>query len=206
MKKNLTIIFLTTIFVLATSIVALAQDATFNATRTFLFDPDNNGGVSADWIDGIGERDFNGRTNFGLRLEKVDAPDAAGVILRGLRNVEIQAGDLLGFDYLIGTPCTGGSPRFNVDYRLPDGSPAFSFVGGCGNDNEQTPASTPGWNRVRFDLQDPGEAFPVIPVGSTIDDISLVVDELGQYNVDNIRFRTEVADRPGRSNTVSPSY
>jgi len=154
----------------------------------------------------FGQRDFNGRTNFGLRLEKVDDPDAAGVILRGLRNVRIRNGDLLGFDYLIGTPCTGGSPRFNVDYTLPDGSPAFSFVGGCGNDSEQTPASTPGWNRVRFNLQDPGEAFPVIPAGSTIDAISLIVDELGQYNLDNIRFRNEVADRPGRSNPVSANY
>ncbi len=184
----------------------MAQDPVFNATRTFLFDPDNNGGVSADWIDGIGERDFNGRTNFGLRLEKVDAPDSAGVILRGLRNVVVQTGDLLGFDYLIGSPCMGGSPRFNVDYTLADGTPGFSFVGGCGNDNEQTPTSTPGWTRVRFGLQDPGEAFPIIPAGATIESISLIVDELGQYNLDNIRFRNEVADRPGRSNTVPAGY
>jgi len=184
---------------------ASAQSAKFSASRTFEFDPDKTGGAVAYWSNGIGETDGSGNTNFGLELEKnvpLTANVSAGAVLESLKGVVVANGDMFGYDMTNTSPSTGSGPRFNVYYTLPDGTSAFSFVGGA-NNATKTAACQPGWTRFRLGLQTPGQAFPPIPAGSTLQFVLLIVDEPGHYTMDNIFFRDQVAGKPGSSVTTS---
>ena len=184
--------------------VAFGQSDKFNASRTFNFDPDHTGGVNAFWANGVGLADTSGNTTFGLHLEKTVATSAnasAGAVLDGLKGVVVQAGDTLGYDMRNDSTCASG-PRFNVSYTLPDGTSGFSFVGGCNNSTKAPACQNPtNWTRNRLSLQDPSQAFPIIPAGSTIQSVVLIIDEQGTYNMDNINFRDQVATKPGTSST-----
>jgi hypothetical protein len=202
MKKSLILTTFATMFVLATAIAGFAQNPNFTASRTFEFDPDKTGGAVAGWKKGIGETDANCQTDFGLQLEK-NVPTSeivsAGDVLNGLKGVVVQAGDTLGYDIKNGSPCLAGSPRFNVSYTLPDGSSGFSFVGGCANGTQIVSPQNPNWKRVTFGLQNPLQAFTVIPPGATLQSVVLIVDDQGKYTLDNIQFRQQYADKPGSS-------
>jgi hypothetical protein len=118
----------------------------------------------------------------GLLLSKNGpTPDcsSAGAQIRGVKGTMVTATFALGYDYRNGGHCGGGAPRFNVSYTLPDGSDGFSFVGGCANDSTPTPAPQDPlqWSRVRFETSNPAESFPVIPAGSRIESITLILDE-----------------------------
>ena len=181
---------------LAASTIAFSQNPNFNASRTFEFDPGETRGVYAKWLKDIGLPDSNGNKNFGLRLEKnvatsVDA--GAGVVLNGLNNVFVFGGDTLGYDIRNDSPCTGGAPRFNVIWSLPDGTEGFSFVGGCANDNERFPVAA-GWTRVRFELRAGRSISREFAIGAELEQVVLLVDEQGKYTLDNIEFRTQIAD------------
>lgn len=193
----------TAVLIALFAVGGFAQGNRFNATDTFEFDPENLGGVNAFWEDGIGLPDYSCRTSFGLRLRKnrpAEDPVAAGAILRGLRGEVVDSEDVLGYDIRNNSPCTAGSPRFNVSYTLPDGTNGFSFVGGCANDDERHAAPQGrNWTRVTFNLQDPNEAFPVIPTGAQIEAVALIIDEPGRYTIDNIQFSGQFADKPGAS-------
>jgi hypothetical protein len=125
--------------------------------------------VTAAWLGGMGLPDNGGpnsnpldpRDNpnkrdphLGLLLSK-NGPtadcSAAGARIRGVRGIVVTPTFELGYDYRDGGHCGAGAPRFNVSYRLPDGSDGFSFVGGCANDST--------------------------PPGSRIESITLIVDE-----------------------------
>jgi hypothetical protein len=203
MKATLKFTILTVLLICAASVAALAQNARFNASQTFEFDPENIGGVDAEWKQGIGLADRTGNKNFGLQLTRTaptSAPVSAGVFLTGLNNVVVLSGDVFGYDIRNDSPCGGGSPRFNVSYMLPDGSEGFSFVGGCVNGTKTPAPQNPlNWTRVTFDLQNPAQTFPVIPIGAMLQSVALIVDETGVYTIDNIRFRDQFADRPGAS-------
>lgn len=195
MKK----LFFASIAVLALCSFAAAQNPNFNASRTFEFDPDKIGGAVAYWKNGIGETDSNCKSNFGLQLEKNAALSdvvSAGAVLNGLNGVVVLAGDTLGYDLKNGSPCEAGSPRFNVSYTLPNGMSGFSFVGGCANGTHSA-AQNPNWTRVTFNLQNPGQAFPIVPAGATLNSVVLIVDDPGKYTLDNIQFRGFYADKPG---------
>jgi hypothetical protein len=201
MKKTL----LTAFIISAAAIIGFAaSSAKFNASRTFNFDPDHTGGVNAFWANGIGLADTNGNTNFGLHMEKtVDTTvnASAGAVLDGLKGVVVQAGDTLGYDLKNDSTCASG-PRFNVSYTLPDGTSGFSFVGGCNNSTKSPACQNPAnWTRNRLSLQDPSQAFPIIPAGSAIQSVVLIIDEQGTYNLDNINFRDQIATKPGASST-----
>jgi hypothetical protein len=149
--------------------------------------------VTSAWLRGMGLPD-NGSSNVtslnpanrdphrGLLLSKngetTDCSSALARIL-GVVGMLVTADFHLGFDYRNGGHCGAGAPRFNVEYRRPDGTDGFSFVGGCAND--KTPTSAPQdpaqWTRVRFMTSDPTESFPIIPPGSRIRRITLIVDE-----------------------------
>jgi hypothetical protein len=153
--------------------------------------------ITSAWLGGAGLPD-SGRPNttaddlasnadkrdphLGLLLSK-NGPtadcSAAGAEIRGASGIIVTPEFELGYDYRNGGHCGGGAPRFNVSYTLADGSSGFSFVGGCANDS--TPTAAPQdplqWSRVRFQTSDPAESFPVIPVGSRIERISLILDE-----------------------------
>jgi hypothetical protein len=203
MKKSAFLIAMSVAFVFMMSVAAFAQTPNFNASRTFEFDPDRTGDSVAYWKNGIGLSDSTGKTSFGLELEK-NGPTSdvasAGAVLNGLKGVVVQGGDTLGFDITNASPCSGGAPRFNVSYITPLGASAFSFVGGCGNATQApAPQSPLLWKRVTIDLQNPAQAFPVIPPGSILQSVVLIVDEQGKYLLDNIQFRGQYADKPGNS-------
>ena len=192
MKTTITFVLLTIAFVLTASSTVLAEKKfKFQASDTFIYDPFGSGGGFADWINGIGEGDFpNCRTNYGLLLQKnvpTTTEVAVGTVLQGISGAVVTDSDTLGYDIRNDSTCTNGSPRFNVEYTLPDGTEGFSFVGGCANGTITTSPQDPSWSRVTFDLQ--SQAFPAIPVGSTIESVTLIVDEQGTYNLDNIQFR-----------------
>jgi len=192
-------LILASIAVLALCSFAAAQNPNFNASRTFEFDPDKTGGAVAYWKNGIGETDASCKTNFGLQLEKNAALTdnvSAGAVLNGLSGVVVLAGDTLGYDFKTGSPCSVG-PRFNVSWSDGTGN-HFSFVGGCGN-AVPGPGQSPGWQRVAFNLQNPGQSFPVIPPGATLNSVILIVDEPGKYTLDDIEFRGWFVDKPGNS-------
>jgi len=195
-------------FVLASSAAVFAQNANFNASRTFQFDPDHTGEAVAFWKNGIGLSDSSCNTRFGLDLEKNGALSdnvSAGAVLDGLKGVMTSAGDTLGYDISNASPCGAGAPRFNVSYITPLGVSGFSFVGGCSNGTHApAPQSPLLWTRVTMNLQNPGQAFPVIPPGSILQSVVLIVDEPGKYLLDNIEFKFQYADKPGNSGP-SPS-
>ena len=166
----------------------------FNFSRTFEFELVNDGCPEAAWKNKEGRADSKGGSSFGLLLEKncptttVASAGAVGNSVKG------TAASVLGFDLRDDSPCTGGAPRFNL---LTEQN-TFHFVGGCGNDNESTPLGD-GWTRYRFELNDPGETFPIVPPGSTIAQVVVIVDEEGQYRLDNIAVDDLCAEKPGQS-------
>jgi len=196
-----------TLVTLAVSILLMSSAPVFavkkfkvDASDTFVFDPSQVGGGLAQWIDGIGEGDRpNCRSNFGLLLEK-NVPTAevvaVGAVLQDIEGAVVTDEDTLGYDIRNDSPCLAGSPRFNVNYTLPDGTEGFSLVGGCANGTITTSPQDANWNRVTFDLQ--SQAFPAIPVGSVIESVVLIVDDQGSYTLDNIQFRDLYFDGSGK--------
>ena len=175
--------------------IAFAASDSYNASRTFEFDPGHTGCSVAFWQNGIGEADSNGNTNFGLELEKnctLSTNASAGAVLDGISGTVIAPGPSLGYDLKDTSPCGAGAPRFNI--QQTDGT--FHFVGGCAN-GTKTPAPTAGWTRVTFDANNPGQAFPPLTPGVPVANAVLIVDEPGQYTVDNIQVNGLVADKPG---------
>jgi hypothetical protein len=144
--------------------------------------------VTSAWLGGMGLPDNGGPNattpndpHTGLLLSK-NGPTAdcssAGARITGVAGIVTTATSHLGFDYRNGGHCGAGAGRFNVTVK--NGSVQTShFVGGCSNDSTPTPApqDPAQWTRVRFELSNPAEAFPPIPVGSTIVSISILYDE-----------------------------
>jgi hypothetical protein len=192
------------IAMLAFPAVALADPSTnpdFNFSRTFEFDPDHTGCPEAQWENGAGRADSTGNTTFGLVLEKncaITVNASAGAVGNSVRGTIVNAGPSLGWDQSPSSPCGAGAPRFNI--LQEDGS--FHFAGGCAN---ATKTTTPdGWTRVRIDPYNPAQAFPPLNPASGIQDISIIVDEPGQYVVDNIMINGRCAEKPGMSRTCQP--
>jgi len=155
--------------------------------------------VTSAWLRGMGLPD-NGQSNTtlvdvatgtaspsrkdphtGLLLNK-NGPTAdcssAGARIRGAEGLRVgplpHAAFVLGFDYRNSTHCGAGSPRFNVRVR---GSDTTHFVGGCANGVAGPAPQDPAeWTRVRF-ANIAAAAFPPIPADSTIESITLIVDE-----------------------------
>jgi hypothetical protein len=145
--------------------------------------------VTAAWLGGMGLPDNGGANSTsrrdphrGLLLSK-NGPtadcSAAGAEIKGVKGTLVTATFELGFDYRNGGHCGAGGPRFNVSYTLQSGGDGFSFVGGCANDSTSTgaPQDPLQWSRVRFQTSNPAESFPVIPPGSRIQSITLILDE-----------------------------
>jgi hypothetical protein len=181
---------------------AFAQNAKFTASRTFEFDPDKSGTAVAYWDRTAGEADASTNTRFGLRLEKnapINANVAVGAVLDGLKGVTVLAGDTMAYDMKDDSGPPQDGPRFNVSYTLPDGTTGFSFVGGS-NNATKTAGQESGWSRYTLNLQNPAQAFPVVPAGAVLESVVFLVDNPGKYLIDNIGFRTQIAGKPGTSN------
>jgi hypothetical protein len=181
---------------------AFAQNAKFTASRTFEFDPDKSGTAVAYWDRTAGETDASSNTRFGLRLEKnapINANVAVGCVLDSLKGVVVLAGDTMAYDMKDDSGPPQDGPRFNVSYTLPDGTSGFSFVGGSANATK-TAGQEAGWSRYTLNLQNPAQAFPVVPAGAVLESVVFLVDNPGKYLIDNIGFRNQIAGKPGTSN------
>jgi hypothetical protein len=197
------VISLLVVAAFAISGVVFADGGNFNASRTFEFDPDHTGCVSASWNKGTGETDSNCKTNFGLSLAKNCATStnaSAGAVLNGVKGTTVQCGPTFGYDIKDGSGCEAGSPRFNVSYTTPLGASGFSFLGGCANATK-VPLGN-GWTRVTIDPCSPVQAFPPIPPGSTLQSVVLIVDDMGTYTLDNILLNGAYADKPGSAGSL----
>lgn len=200
--KKLTVSSLIAMASLAVAASASAQNAKFTASRTFEFDPDKSGTAVAYWDRNIGETDSSGNTKFGLLLQKnapINASVSVGAVLDGLKGVAVLAGDTMAYDMKDDSGPPQDGPRFNVSYTLPNGTSGFSFVGGSANATK-TAGQQAGWSRYTLNLQNPGQAFPVVPIGATLESVVFIVDNPGSYTIDNIGFRAQVAGKPGASN------
>jgi hypothetical protein len=199
--KKLTLASLAAVASLAAT-SAFAQNAKFTPSRTFEFDPDKSGTAVAYWDRNAGETDASGNTRFGLRLEK-NAPlnqnVSVGCVLDGLKGVAILVGDTMAYDMKDDSGPPQDGPRFNVSYTLPNGTSGFSFVGGSANATK-TAGQEMGWSRYTLNLQNPGQAFPVVPAGAVLESVVFLVDNPGKYLIDNIGFRNQTAGKPGSSN------
>jgi hypothetical protein len=196
MKTKFALTFFAAFLLFAASSAVPAQKLKFDVARPVVFDPNGIGIGFAKWIDGIGEIDSNNQTNFGLLLQKNNPSNdnvSADAELNGFKGIAVKSGDLIGYDIRNDSPCTSGSPRFNVRYKLPDGKRGLSFVGGCTNESNTPSPQDSGWRRLSFDLQN--QSSPAIPAGAVLDSVILVVDEEGTYILDNIMFRGLFVDK-----------
>ena len=145
--------------------------------------------VTAAWLGGMGLPDNGGPSattpgdpHTGLLLSK-NGPTAdcssSGARITGVKGMTVDANFQLGFEYRNGGHCGAGAPRFNVVAQLGSAAETFHFVGGCSNDSTPTPApqDPSQWTRVMFQVTNPAESFPVIPIGSKIVSISILYDE-----------------------------
>ena len=92
-------------------------------------------------------------------------------------------------------------PRFNISWTF-NGISGFSFSGGSNNFTKSASCNA-NWTRHRLDLQNPGQTFPIVPIGAVLQSVVLIVDEPGTYTLDNINFRDQIAAKPGSSSTFS---
>jgi hypothetical protein len=166
------------------------------AAQPGVFDPDNLGNVSAKWIPGEGLPDA-GRADQALVMTKdtvTSENSAAGADIRGAEGLTV-AGDTafdFGFDIREDSHFNAGAPRF--DLWATDG---FHFIGSVptvlGSTVDRKGRT---WYRVRYDAQNPSQAFPPVIPGSQVLSLSLICDEgtdtdvpnAGHYVVDNISF------------------
>jgi hypothetical protein len=160
------------------AISGVAQAGGYKA-RPGVYDPNRAGCPVAEWKTRVGLPD-SGRSSHGLVLQKncsTTTEAAAGATIDGVEGLSAD-GLVLGYD--IRGYCGAGAPRFNVV-----ASDGFHFVGGCAN-GDVVGSPAPGWSTVRFELQDPSSAFPVVDPNATISSITLLSDEEGASIVDNI--------------------
>ena len=145
------------------------------------FDPQRLCDAKPAWIKGIGLFADDDAFAYAFRMHKLCSTDtnaASFGVISGVKGQTLIGPTALGFDFKNANAgfvahCSAGSPRFNV--TMSDGS--FHFVGGCGHGTFTPDVPATGWTRVRFDPQDPNQAFPVVPTNATIASIALVFDK-----------------------------
>ena len=136
------------------------------------FDPERVCDAEAAWVRNIGLTADDDRFAYGFLMHKLcsTATNAAAFgLIAGAQGQTLIGAQALGFDFKnfnggFAAHCTGGAPRFNVS--MSDGT--FHFVGGCGNGTQSLSPAGTGWTRVRFDPQNPAQAFPPVPTNATI--------------------------------------
>jgi hypothetical protein len=103
----------------------------------------------------------------------------------------------LGFDHQVGTHCTNGSPRWDVE--TTDGS-VYAF--GCASGIHQVDLPATGWERITFsctDVQVLQGLDGSCPLGSaqTASVLQIVHDEAGSTTLDNLDVNWTVMSGPG---------
>ncbi len=204
--RSLAVKALTTAAVSMFVMAAPAQVAKLKV-RAAEFDPDHVCDASAKWVKGIGLTAPNDRFAYALLMHKLctTATNAAAFgLISGVKGETLVGPDALGFDFKnvnggFLAHCGAGAPRFNV--LMSDAS--FHFIG-CASGTQSADIPGTGWTRVRFNPQDAGQSFPVIPTNATIVSIALVFDEGSDVGfsgspeivLDNIFVNGKFAARP----------
>jgi hypothetical protein len=199
----------TVIVATAASLAALAAVAQTVRLRVkgAEFDPAHVCDATAKWIKNIGLTSFNDSFASAFRMHKLCSTDTSAAsfgLISGVKGQTLVGADALGFDYKnvnggFLAHCGAGAPRFNVG--MSDGS--FHFIGCSAGTATESPNGT-GWTQVRFNPQDPTQAFPPVPTNATITSIALVFDEGSDVGfngspeivLDNIVVNGKIAARP----------
>src|SRR6266516_4491284 len=167
--------------------------------------------VTAAWLRGMGLSDSGGPNdpNNGLLLSKNGATadcSSAGASIKGVKGMVVTDTFKVGFDYRNGGHCGAGAPRFNID------TDQGLFFVGCANAPRKPAPQDPEWTQIRSTITTCGsECFPgSIPVGATINSISIIFDEgtdavnndsnsegVGLAVLDNILINEVFITRPG---------
>ena len=165
--------------------------------------------VTAAWLRGMGLSDSGGPNDprNGLLLSKNGATadcSSAGASIKGVKGMVVTDTFEVGFDYRNGGHCGAGAPRFNID------TDQGVFFVGCANAPKKPAPQDPEWTQIRSTITTCGsECFPgSIPVGATINSISIVFDEgtdaanndtegVGLAVLDNININGVFITRPG---------
>jgi len=167
------------LFLLLASAMAVAQSETYFLSP-LRFDPSGSGTVTSQWVKFLGNKDpgEGDNENWGLVLSKntITSTNSAAFakvqLTASAGNINIKPLTELGFDIRNGGHCGSGSPRFNV----LTSDAVTHFIGGCANGT--FPGGAPaGWQRVRFDPSNPGQAFPPVLPTDLVVKIYLVADE-----------------------------
>ena len=98
----------------------------------------------------------------------------------------------LGFDHKLGTHCTNGSPRWDVE--TVDGS---SYAFGCATGIHEVDTPAPGWERVTFSCDDAGVLNGLsgsCPLGSpqAVRLLQIVQDEAASTTLGNLNVNWNV--------------
>lgn len=160
--------------------------------RPGIYDPDNTGSVSAQWVSDIGLADDRGNGAFALYLVKAaptGANSASGAVIDGVVGKTVSQ---LGFDVRDDSHCGAGAPRFNV---FTDANAVHFF--GC---SYGTHTALPGgWTRVTFS---PADGNPAMSPTEHVTYMEVVFDEgtdqgVGYSVLDNINVNGQYITKPG---------
>jgi hypothetical protein len=102
----------------------------------------------------------------------------------------------LSFDHKLGTQCTGGAPRWDVE--TTDGG-VYGIACGSG---VHTPIGTTGWEHISFSCADVQylSGPPTCPFGKTLSFLQVLQDEGGSgTTLDNLEVNGAVMGKPGNS-------
>jgi hypothetical protein len=156
--------------------------------------------ITAAWVSGVRFPDV-APSNHPLLLEISDTvpypPGAsATAIVTPVEGLKLTH---LAFDHKIGTYCTNGSPRWDVE--TTDGS-VYGF--GCASGVRLVDQPVTGWERIMFSCTDvqvlkglPGSC-PIVSA-QTVSRLQIVQDEAGSAMLDNLDVNWVVMSRPGNA-------
>jgi hypothetical protein len=129
------------------------------------------------------------------KLAETTNCSAAEATIRGVEGLTVaELGDI-GFS--VSGQCTGGSPRYNLDYDTDgDGEADGTAFYGCAN-HIVGPGAAPGWSVVLVDAEtaDNGQ----VPGTATVLVLEVVQDEQGTSYVDNLVFAGQTVGEPNGS-------
>lgn len=172
------------------------------------YNPDNAPvTITAEWRTFSGLPDPSGKSDSGLILglsSDVEFPpgasaDATIKTLTPKTVLTLDAGTPLAFDHKIGTLCSGGAPRWNVE--TADGG-VYAYQ--CSNGTPTPIPGFPDWERRTFDCADTeilatASSGSPCPFGSgqQVTFLQVLVDIEGETTLDNLRVNNCIMGKPG---------
>jgi hypothetical protein len=145
---------------------------------------------AARWVEGAGVPGGKGRrTNPGLVLimsATVPYPPGASAdaTIKPVKGVVLKS---LGFDHMLATYCTNGSPRWDVETKN-----GGVFAVGCASGTHSTAGMPAGWERITFSDSDfqhlSGPAWTGFGTpGAKLTFLQVLQDEAGATVLDNLK-------------------